>query len=163
MLLQPLDAMAQNFGAVVPAIVVDDLVLQRWGSHQKVDQGLIADTRALVRCLGGAKLRVAIDNSSVLGSSSKLRRNVPEQLINQVGDASAKHARHLGIDRAEGLRAARHLWRRRIQGCKARVPKVQRFLGLRRGRQAAARVACARLPLGDVRGELRGAQRGRVE
>eukprot|EP00959_Pyramimonas_sp_CCMP1952_P303005 6340035-Pyramimonas_sp.AAC.1 len=40
MLLLPLDDMVARFGAVSPAIVVDDLVLQRWGGPQIVQDDL---------------------------------------------------------------------------------------------------------------------------
>ena len=53
----------------------------------------------------------------------------------------AKPARNLGIDHAEGLRAARPIRQQRPQACKARAPKIARFPGLKRGRQAAAKVA----------------------
>eukprot|EP00959_Pyramimonas_sp_CCMP1952_P471615 9498694-Pyramimonas_sp.AAC.1 len=49
--LQPLDQMVAQFGAITPSIVVDDLVLQRWGGTKRVEDDLAVATRVLVQQL----------------------------------------------------------------------------------------------------------------
>eukprot|EP00959_Pyramimonas_sp_CCMP1952_P192838 4032326-Pyramimonas_sp.AAC.1 len=53
------------------------------------------------------KLKIAVKESRVLGNSTGVRSNISRRLLKVAGVLGAHHARNLGIDHAEGRRAAR--------------------------------------------------------
>eukprot|EP00959_Pyramimonas_sp_CCMP1952_P138197 2892696-Pyramimonas_sp.AAC.1 len=140
MLLHPVGEMVAKFGAVAPAIVVDDLVLQRWGSTERVQDDLVGATRHLVQHLKQVKLKIAVKKSRVLGNTG-VRSNISRRLLKVAGVLGARHARNLGIDHAEGRRATRAIRQQRFANVELRMGKVRSFLGLRKGRTVAAKVA----------------------
>ena len=72
MLLTALHTMATLSKTVAPAVVVDDLVLQRWGGAERVAKDRAKAAKSVVRNLTKVRLKIAMKKSRVLASPKPL-------------------------------------------------------------------------------------------
>eukprot|EP00959_Pyramimonas_sp_CCMP1952_P043071 901132-Pyramimonas_sp.AAC.1 len=97
-LMESVDRMQHICPAVTPAIVVDDLVLQRPGGEQPVGRDSILAAQVLVNGLAKDSVGVSAKKSPVLASRPALGQELKVKLHSVGGAQAAKRARDLGTD-----------------------------------------------------------------